>query len=82
MEKMFGGMSDVVHGPIKRFFVRLRRFRKAAELADELKRRRVNFIFGRWRQEVMKGFDISAHRVCSRLFWEMKTRRDSVSNCG
>ena len=38
MEKMFGGMSNVVHGAIKRFFVRLRRFREAAQLTDELKR--------------------------------------------
>lgn len=58
---MFGGMSDVVHGTIKRFFVRLRRLGKAAELADELKRRCANLVVRRWRKEVVKGLDVSAH---------------------
>jgi hypothetical protein len=61
MKKMFGGVSNIVDGAIKRFFVRFRWLRKTAELANELKRRRANLILSRWRKEVMKGLDVSAH---------------------
>jgi hypothetical protein len=48
-------------GAIKRFLIRLRRFRKAAQLADELKRRGVDLVVSRGRQEVMQGLYVSAH---------------------
>ena len=61
MKQVLGGVSHIVHGAIERLFVRLRRFREPAQFPNELKRRRANLIFSRWRQEVMKGFDVSAH---------------------
>jgi hypothetical protein len=36
LKQMLGGMSDIVHGAIERFLVRLGRFRKAAQFSDEL----------------------------------------------
>jgi hypothetical protein len=38
MEEVLGSVTHIVHSAIERFFVRLRRFRKTAQLADELKR--------------------------------------------
>ena len=54
-------MRNFVHRLIECLFVRLRRFGKTAQLADELERRRTNFVVGRRRTEIMKCFDGSAH---------------------
>ena len=55
-------MRNFVHRSIECLFVRLRRFGETAQLADELERRRANFVVGRRRTEVMKCFDSSAHK--------------------
>ena len=55
------GMRDFVDRSIKSVLVCFRRFGETAQLADELERRRTNFVVGRWRTEIMKCFDGSAH---------------------
>ena len=58
---MLRSVSDIIDGAIERCFVCLGRLRETAQLPDELKRRRANFVVrGRW-TEVVKYFDGSAH---------------------
>ena len=54
-------MRNFVHRAIEGVLVRFRRFSETAQFADELERRRTNFVVGRRRTEVMKRFDSSAH---------------------
>jgi hypothetical protein len=55
------GVCDFVDRMIKHSFVRMGRFRKSAELSDELERRGTDFIIGRGRSEIMQGSNVSAH---------------------
>ena len=55
-------MRDLIDRAIESVFVCFRRFGETAQLADELERRRTNFIICRRRTEVMKCFDGSAHK--------------------
>jgi hypothetical protein len=61
IEQMLRGVCDIIDGTIESYFVRLRRFRETAQLADELKRRSANLVVRRGWIEVMKCFDGSAH---------------------
>jgi hypothetical protein len=61
IEQMLCGVSNFIDCPIERCLVCLGRFREAAQLPDELKRRSANFIVRRGWTEVMKCFDGSAH---------------------
>jgi hypothetical protein len=61
LKQMMRGMRDLIDRAIECFFVCLGRFCKSAQLSHELERRRADFIVRRWRTEVMKCFDGSAH---------------------
>src|SRR5688500_17732706 len=61
VKQVLGGVGYLVYGAIKGFFVRLRRLGKAAQLPNELKRRRADLFIGRGRRKVMQGSDVSAH---------------------
>jgi hypothetical protein len=61
VQQMFGGVSDVMNRAIERFLVRLRRLGETAQLADKLKRRCADLVFSGWREEIMKGLDVSTH---------------------
>jgi hypothetical protein len=61
IEQMLRGVSNIIDGPIESCLVCLGRFRKTAQLPDELKRRSANFIRRRRWTEVVKCFDGSAH---------------------
>jgi hypothetical protein len=63
IEQLACGLRHLLDGAIENFFVCFRRFRKAAELPNELQRRRADFFLRRRRFEVMKGFNISTHAV-------------------
>lgn len=58
---MMRDMRDLINRAIKRSFGRLGRFGESTQLPDELQRRRSNLITGRWRTEIMQGFNGSAH---------------------
>src|SRR5512147_2683400 len=61
IEQMVCSMSDIIDSAVKSCLVCLGRFGETAQLANELKRGRANFILRRRRTEVMKCFDGSAH---------------------
>jgi len=58
---MICDMGHVIHRAIECCLICLGRFREAAQLPDELKRRSANFIRRRSWTEVVKCFDGSAH---------------------
>jgi hypothetical protein len=60
---MMSGVGDFIDRAIEYFFVSLRGFGETAQLPDELQRRRPNLITGRWRTEIMQGFNGSAHEA-------------------
>ena len=53
--------GDFVHGPCKRRLVRLRRLRRAADLADVLERSGAHLVLGGGRLEVVQRADVPAH---------------------
>src|SRR5260370_103698 len=53
---------NFVHRAIEGVLVCFRRFSETAHLSNELERWRADFIVCRWRTEVMKCFDSSAHK--------------------
>jgi len=63
IEQLACGLRHLLDGAIENFFVCFRRFRKAAELPNELQRRRADLFLRRRRFEVMKGSNISTHAV-------------------
>src|SRR3990172_8383178 len=66
-------LEDIFDGAFIRGLVRLRRLGKAAQLADELLRRRADFLVGRRRVEVEQRADIAAHRTLPRIM-RVRTR--------
>src|SRR5262249_25581821 len=56
-----GHDRDLVNGLVEDGLIGLRRFREAAELADELQRRCPDLLVGRGRIEVEERLDVSAH---------------------
>jgi len=56
LEQMLGGVGDVMNRAVERVLVRLRWFREAAQLADELEGRGADLVVRRRRKEVMKGY--------------------------
>ena len=56
-----GDMCDFVHRSVECIFVGLRGLGESAQLADELKGRRANFVVRRGRCKIMQGLDVSAH---------------------
>ena len=60
-KQMMRGMRDFIDRAIECFLVCFRRLRETAQFSDELQRRRLDFIIGRGRTEVVKCFDSSAH---------------------
>ena len=56
-----GDLRNVTHGVIKCGLIGMGRLCKAADLADELKRRRLNLRVGCRRLEIKKWSDVSTH---------------------
>src|SRR5262249_4570219 len=54
---------DLLHGPIERGLVRLRRLREAADLADKLQRGIADFLVGHRRSEVEQRTNVAAHEI-------------------
>ena len=54
-------IGDLFNRPVECCLIRFRRRVESAQLAHELKSRRVDLFFGRWRIEVEQSFDASAH---------------------
>src|SRR5215510_13578690 len=65
VEQRAGRLRNLGHGSFKGLGVRLRRLVEAGELANELKRRSVNFLLGRRRLEVEQRLDVTAHAIGS-----------------
>ena len=57
------GGGDLLDGAVERLGVGLRRLRVAADLADVLKRGRLDLLVGGGRLEVVERADVAAHRV-------------------
>ena len=55
-------MRDLIDRAIESVFVCFRRFRKTAQLSNELKRRCADLIIRRRRCKVMQGLNVSAHK--------------------
>lgn len=53
------------NGVIKRDFVRLRWFVKAAQLSHKLNCGGTNLFFGGWWFEIVQGFDVATHKAYS-----------------
>jgi hypothetical protein len=63
IEQFLRDLRHASDGASESLFVSLGRFGEAAELSNELKRRRPNFFLrSRWR-EVMQCFDVSTHKI-------------------
>jgi len=60
-EQRAGRLRNLGHGPFKGLGVRLRRLVEARELANKLKRRRVDLVLGRWRLEIEQRLDVTTH---------------------
>src|SRR6266567_183293 len=56
-----GGRTDLVHGPVERILVRLRRFRKAADLPHELQRRGPDLLVSHGGVEIEERANVSTH---------------------
>ena len=63
VEQMARDVRDLLDGQLEGRLVSLRRFRRAADLADELERGRVHLVLARGRLEVVERSDVSAHRA-------------------
>jgi hypothetical protein len=61
VEQMLDEMCDFVDRAIERLFISVRWLAEATKLSNKLQRRRSDLLIGRWRAEVMQGFDVSAH---------------------
>ena len=61
VDESSGYFRHVLDGAVEGRLVGLRRFGEAAQLPDELQRRRANLLIGRGRIEVEQGFDVPTH---------------------
>jgi hypothetical protein len=59
------GLRHLFHGAIESDFVCLGGLCEAAQLSDELQRRRTDFFVRRRRFEIVQGFNVSTHNVGS-----------------
>jgi hypothetical protein len=61
MDQAVCGSRHFLDGEVERRFIRARWVGCAAQLADELQRRRANFIIGGWGRKIGERFDVPAH---------------------
>ena len=71
-------LRHLIHSAIEGGFVGLRRLAEAAELSNELKRRRADFFVGRRWFEVVQGLNVSTHNAYFAIVYRREQRVPST----